>query len=598
MTDDSTTSRHEEERKPAKFSWSWIRLALDLRSKINLQGKHGIYLWAILVGFAGACTALVFEHAVILVQNVFSGDYSKNQLELFSTLSIDHRILIPMAGGLVAGLILLFTYKFIPGRATEYMEAVALGDGYVPAKSSLLRTLSAVFTIGSGAAIGREGPLVQSSAVVASYIGRYFRLPVPRLRLVVACGAAAGMSAAFHTPLAGGLFVGEIVLGVLTIDLLSPLLVASCSSYLVISLLGDTSPLYQVSGVSLGGGIDVVFYCILLGSLASVCAKGWLWFLKKSRKILNGKKSWLPVRLALAGALVGVMAIKYPEIVGNGAHIIRGLVGMQFSAEHVLILLGLKVLAVAVFFGVGAVGGVLTPSLTLGGILGFLFSCGLTYLGVPGEHAIAFSLVGMAAFFTTAANAPMTSLLLVIEFTMAGQMMFPLIVGVLISYGMARLLKADSMYSNSLSMGPRSIFNKQLDAVQLKDISRKTPPVLRPNAKFETIASMLLKNPSQTIFVTSGRGRYLGMIVPEDVAVFAKSREIAKAVLALDVMRSDVPALPSTMNLPDALEIFSQKMAPESLPLIEPSTKSLDGVVNKTDLYLVLSEIMRREKLQ
>lgn len=594
MNEDDT---NEADEQSTKFSWSWLKLALALRSKINLQGKHGIYLWALIVGFAGACVAILFEHCTILVQDLLTRQPGQSQLEVFSSLDMTWRVLVPAIGGLISGLILFITYRYVPTKATEYMEAVALGDGYVPAKPSILKSLSAVFTIGSGAAIGREGPLVQSAALAASYIGRYLKLPAPRLRLIVACGAAAGMSAAFHTPLSGGLFVAEIVLGTLTIDLLSPLLVASCASYLTISILGDTSPLYQVAGVSLGNGVDIVLYCVLLGAFAAVAAKGWLWFLKKSRKYLNGSHLWLPIRLAIAGALVGAIAIKYPEIVGNGAHIIRGLVNMEFTAEHVVILLGLKVLAVAVFFGVGAVGGVLTPSLTLGGVIGFLFSYGLTYLGVPGEHAIAFSLVGMAAFFTTAANAPVTSLLLVIEFTMAGQMMFPLIVGVLVSYGVGRLLRADSMYSEALSMGPRSIMMKPLDEVHLKDISRKLPPSLRPNSKFGEIASELIKNPSQTIFVTSAKGRYLGMIVPEDVASFAKNREIANAVLALDVMQSDLPALSSTMNLPDALEVFSQKSIPESLPLINPVNKELEGVVSKTDLYLVLSEIMRREKI-
>ena len=125
-------------------------------------------------------------------------------------------------------------------------------------------------------------------------------------------------------------------------------------------------------------------------------------------------------------------------------------------------------------------GGALTPSLTIGSVFGFLFSAALTQMGVPGEHAIAYSLVGMAAFFTTAANAPITSLVLVVEFTMAGQMMFPLIIGVLVSYGTARLTKAQSMYHDSLAFGPRSTFDKPLAQVQLQDVARKDPPVVHP----------------------------------------------------------------------------------------------------------------------
>ena len=207
-------------------------------------------------------------------------------------------------------------------------------------------------------------------------------------------------------------------------------------------------------------------------------------------------------------------------------------------------------------------------------------------------------MVGMAAFFTTAANAPITSLVLVVEFTMAGQMMFPLIIGVLVSYGMAKLTKAQSMYHDSLAFGPRSTFDKPLAQVQLQDVARKDPPVVHPLDKFGTIAAMLIKNPAQPIFVTSPTGKYLGSVVAEDVAAFARNKELAQAVLAMDVLRSDMPTLPADMHLPEALGIFSRPHCAESLALVNPNNDLLLGVVNKTDLYLVLSEIMRREKLQ
>lgn len=188
-------------------------------------------------------------------------------------------------GGLLAGLTLLFTHRFVPAKATEYMEAVALGNGYVPPKPSLLRSLSAVFSVGSGASIGREGPLVQAAAVVGSALGRFFHLSAPRLRLVVACAAASGMSSAFHTPLAGGLFVSEIVLGALTIDFLAPLLVASCAGYFTMGLFHEPAPIYQLQQeVSLTGNQHVL-WCVLLGALASLVASFWLLILKKSAPV-------------------------------------------------------------------------------------------------------------------------------------------------------------------------------------------------------------------------------------------------------------------------------------------------------------------------
>lgn len=163
---------------------------------------------------------------------------------------------------------------------------------------------------------------------------------------------------------------------------------------------------------------------------------------------------------------------------------------------------------------------------------------------------------------------------------------------------MARLTKAQSMYHDSLAFGPRSTFDKPLAQVQLQDVARKDPPVVHPLDKFGTIAAMLIKNPAQPIFVTSPTGKYLGSVVAEDVAAFARNKELAQAVLAMDVLRNDMPTLPADMHLPEALGIFSCPHCAESLALVNPNNDLLLGVVNKTDLYLVLSEIMRREKLQ
>lgn len=581
-------------------SLSWLRFGLKLREILHIGDKQVILIWAFCVGVIGALTALVFEHAVGIVQDTLTGQHGKTQIQAFSSIPDWLRILVPTIGGLLAGLTLLFTHRFVPAKATEYMEAVALGDGYVPAKPSLLRSLSAVFTIGSGASIGKEGPLIQTAAVAASVIGRRFHLSAPRLRLIVACAAASGMSAAFHTPLAGGLFVGEIVLGTLTLDMLAPLLIASCAGYLTLSYFTDPTPIYQVMGnISLGNdGARIAISCLILGIVASLCANGWLWLLKTSRRFLNGSRYWLPVRLALAGTLVGLVAIWFPEIVGNGANMIRGLVNLQFTSEHALYLLLLKVGVVAIVFGVGTVGGALTPSLTIGAIVGFLFSTCMVQLGFPGDYAIAYSLVGMAAFFTTAANAPITSLLLVIEFTLAGQLMFPLLIGVVVSYSVARLLKVESMYHDSLAAGPRSIFNKSLQDVYVKDIARKLPPTVLPNDNFGTVATILLKNPAQTIFVASEKGKYMGAIVTSDIQEFARNKELAEAILAVDVSRNNLPTLKPNMKLPEALEIFSKKDQTESLAVVDPETKKMSGVVNKADLFMVLTEIMRREKLQ
>jgi len=580
-------------------SYQWLKTALELRKRFFVTGRPALYVWAVFVGVVGALCAIFFEHAVDWVQNLLTGTDGIGQLEAFVDIPDWRRVAVPAVGGLIAGLILLFTHRFVPHRATEYMEAISLGDGYVPPKPSLLRSLSAVFTIGSGTAIGREGPLIQTAAAAASAIGCRCHLSAPRLRLMVACAAAAGMSAAFHTPLAGGFFICEIIMGALTVEILAPILVSSCAGYLTLSFFGEQTPIYPAGSVFLNTDTYVVLCCVLLGVIASLAARAWLWMLKYARAKLNGRRHWLPVRMALAGALVGAVALWNPEIVGNGAHMIRGLVDSHYGLSDGSLLLLCKVLLVAIVFGVGTVGGVLTPSLTIGCMLGFIFNSLMFRWGFMENQTVAYALVGMAAFFTTAASAPLTSIILVIEFTMAGHMIFPTAVAVLVSYCMARFFKVESMYHDSLVFGKKSVFEKPMWEVRLSDIVRKLPPCVHPKDTFGTIVSMLLRAPSQVIFVVNTEGKYIGSIIARDILEFARNKDLADAVIALDLVHCDLPVLHPEMTLPSAVGVFAsqQDRGAESLPQVDALSGELLGFVNKTDLYLAMSEIMRREKV-
>lgn len=573
-----------------------LRFAVELIHKLHIQERHFVYLWAMAIGVAGAAMALLFEGATESVQWLLTGEDAPSRVAVFDSLSDWRRIVVPVAGGLLAGLTLLFTHKYVPARATEYMEAVSLGSGVIPVKPSLLRSLSAIFSIASGAAIGKEGPLVQTAAVAASTIGQKFKLSPPRLRLMVACGAAAGITTAFHAPLGACLFVSEIVLGTLSINILAPMLIASSTSFLLMHLLGRQRAIYEASYAAFGD-VNQILLCVVLAIVAACAAKGWLVLLKTSRRYLNGKRQWLPLRLMGAGLFVGLIACSTPYVVGNGAETIAGLVQHLFSVDQALYLLVIKVVAVAVVFGCGTVGGALTPTLMIGGMLGFLFSHILTVLGVPGDHAVAYTMIGMAAFFTTATNAPLTSLVLVVEFSMAGNLIFPLIIAVVCSYAMSIVLKAESMYHDSLAYGPRTAFDKHLADANVGDIARQIFARVSPGDRFGAIASIILKNPGENLLVENKTGRFMGIIQPEDVLPFAKSATLADTVIAMDVMRDDVPTLEPGMNLPEALGCFTRSNM-DSLPIVDPATKHPSGVVTKSDLYQVLSEIMKREKLK
>ncbi len=569
-----------------------------IRSRVNLNGKKGVYFYAVISGIFAAVIALGFQKASHFILSVFTSSDGNEVVASFSQAQPWQRITSLVVGGIIAGIILLLAAKKVKKRPTPYMEAVSIGNGYIPVRANLLRSLAAIVTIGSGASIGREGPLVQTVTVFASMFGRRTNMSTTRLRLLIACSAAGAMSAVFHTPLAGGLFVCEIVIGIMSIDILAPLLVSSCTSYLVLTVIGNSAPLYENSNAFVNVDFEIVSFTILLGILASLMARFWLIMLNHTRKLLNRNVNFLPIRLAIAGAIVGTISIWFPEVTGNGAHIIRGIVSMNFALDEISAILVLKILSVALFFGMGAVGGVLTPSLTIGGVFGFFFAHMLIYMGVPlsGNEIIGFSVIGMAAFFTTAAAAPLTSMMLVIEFTMAGQLIFPLIVAVLVSHGVSIMMRTKSMYAQSAEGGMRGAFGKPLKSVRIKDIFRKSEDTVSVTETFDGVARIFLRNPEYAVYVVSRSNKYIGGILRSDILSFIKSKTLSSNVIAEDIMRSDIPVLKTDMPLIDGVKIFAENPRYESMPIVN-SANEFYGIVNRNDIFMGFNEILKRDKL-
>src|SRR5699024_236147 len=169
-------------------------------------------LWAALAGGLAALTTIGFHMGMALVQQVATGR-SGSIVQVTTQLPWFRRIAFPALGGLVAGGLLWGASKIKAGSHSDHMESVGIGDGKLLMRQGLLRSLSSLFTVSSGGSIGREGAMVHLGSMAASAIGQFGRFSTVRLRLLVACGAAAGVAAAYGAPIAGALFVAEIVLG-------------------------------------------------------------------------------------------------------------------------------------------------------------------------------------------------------------------------------------------------------------------------------------------------------------------------------------------------------------------------------------------------
>ncbi len=288
------------------------------RARLLLLGREeltGLVFWAALTGFCGALASVLFREGIRLFEKLLTGK-SGGLVLAASELPGWHRVISPAIGGVAAGLVLHFGSGLLHGRRSiDYMEAVVVGDGAIAARPTLLRSLSSLFTIGSGGSIGREGPMVQLAALLGSKLGLFSRAPVPRRRLLVACGAAAGIAAAYNAPIAGALFVAEIVMGSIAMESFGPLVVASLTANVTIHRFLGYGPVFAVPHVQFGANWELVFYGILgvlLGHLAPLFLTALDW--------TKARFSAIPapeyVRLGLGGLFVGVISLHFPAGLG------------------------------------------------------------------------------------------------------------------------------------------------------------------------------------------------------------------------------------------------------------------------------------------
>ena len=416
-----------------------VPLSLLTRLRLVLLGHEDlagiIFFWAALVGVCGALSSVAFREGLRLLELLFTGQ-NRSLEQAASGMVWWHRVLLPLAGAVLAGAILRVAGKVLAAspRAVDYMEAVRVGDGSISVRATLANSVSSLVTISSGGSIGREGPMVQLAAMLGSRLGRLARAPIPRRRLMVACGGAAGIAAAYNAPISGALFVSEIILGGTAMESFGPLVVASVTASATVHRFLGYSPLYDVPKVQFASNWELIFY-VVLGVLLGHLAPPFLASLDFAKSRFVALKLSLPLQLGLGGLIVGVISVAFPEVWGNGFGAVGSILNAQLIGWSLLAVLLAKLLATAATVGSGAVGGVFTPTLFLGCAIGALFG-GVVHSLLPGVTSVpaAYALVGMGGFLAATTHAPLTSILMLFEMTLDYDMVLPLMLACVTSH--------------------------------------------------------------------------------------------------------------------------------------------------------------------
>ncbi len=579
---------HIEAREIAR-----IPLSLLTRLRLVLFGHEdlaGIIFWAALVGICGALASVAFRESIRLLELVFTGQAS-GLVNGAEKLVWWHRALVPVLGGALSGWVLyILGSKFISLKVADYMEAILVGDGRISLRGTLLRSVSSLLTIGSGGSIGREGSMVQLSAMIASRLGQLARAPVPRLRLLVACGGAAGIAAAYNAPISGALFVSEIVLGSLAMDTFGPLVVASVISDATIHRFLGYGPVFNVPHVQFVSNWELGFY-IVLGVLLGHLAPPFLGLIDftKGRFVRLGLPFYW--QLALGGVFVGVISIYFPQVWGNGYSVIGNILQGNLLGVTLLLVLVAKIFATAATVGSGAVGGVLTPTLFIGCAVGALVGGVLhalmpTIVSVPAAYA----LIGMGSFLSATTLAPLTSILLIFEMTGDYEIVLPLMLACVSAHYTAKVYRhGKSVYHASLQ---GTVSADGSDDWRLRTVETLVKPAAAVVSDTMTLGEMfdrLPKRPLERVFVVKG-DELVSWLNPREVLEKMHHSELDGGLPVSAVAKPVVFALAPEMPLTTALEAFLREQA-TVLPVTAGQWRNtLLGEVARNDVMLAIQD--------
>jgi len=423
------------------------------------KGPSQIQFWfiALAIGIAAGFAALFFRKGINALQHYLYGVEDVRLLHSFAESLPWYLILaIPIGGGLIVGLIL---HWFTPdGRVrsvADVIEGAALADGRVEQRAGLASALASMITLGSGGSSGREGPVVHLAAVISSRVSDWIKADGITGRDLLGCAVAAAVSASFNAPIAGAIFALEVVLRHFAVHAFAPIVIASAAGTVINRLeFGD------VTEFSLGADGALAFYVelpafLILGLICGLVAVAfmratfWAEDMGNLLQRLGGIPRWL--RPAIAGAILGAVAIYFPHIIGVGYETTSAALTGELLLREAIIFAVLKAAAASITIAGRMGGGIFSPSLMIGALTGLAFGLIATavFPDVSGSETL-YALAGMGAVAAAVLGAPISTTLIVFELTGDWQTGLAVMVAVSLSTALASQLVDRSFFLTQL----------------------------------------------------------------------------------------------------------------------------------------------------
>lgn len=549
--------------------------------RVDLSQSSVVIAAALLIGVGGGYGAVGFRKLIDLVGLLAFGLLGRALHGLLGPASV----LVPLVlGGVVVAALVRWLAPEAKGHGVpEVMAAVALEGGIMRPRVILVKSLASAITIGVGGSCGREGPIVQIGSALGSVIGQLLGAPAALLRTLVACGAAAGIAATFNAPIGGVFFASEVILGEFAPRSFAAIVVASVAASVIgRAYLGDR-PSFDAGAFTLVSTHELWLYALL----GVVCAL-WAAFFVRGLYWIEDRFETMrlhPVgRAALGFALVGAIGTFFPQVLGVGYDRIQQVFYGHVPALHGLVLSVVKPLATWLTIGSGGSGGVFSPSLFTGAMVGDAFGR-IVHDAFPlwTGPAAAYGLVAMAAVFAAAAEAPITSIVIVFEMSYDYTIILPLMICTVVATLLGRRLIGGTVYELKLIRRgidwARARHPGDLRRVRVSSVVRRPAVEAKVGDRIDEVARRLDGLDELVVPVVDGR-RLAGIVTASDLAVAIAAGEGASVLGS--ILRNPPETLPPDATLEQAAALLAEPKTP-LIPVLEQNGDLL-GILTRRDV--------------
>ncbi len=562
-----------------------------------LRSPAGLVTLALLTGFGAGVGAIAFRWLIGAFTRLFIGQSAEGLTSqpihpALPGFGVWFIVAVPVVGGLLYGpLIEQFAREARGHGVPEVMFSVAEQGGRIRPRVAVVKSLASAICLGSGGSVGREGPIVQIGSALGSAVGQALRVGESNLRLLVACGAAGGISATFNAPIAGVFFSLELILRDFEVRSFGSVVLASVTADVVSRAAFGSSSFFALPPFAIVSLWEYPLYG-LLGLVAALAGLAFVRILYGTEDLID--RLWTPrpewLRPVVGGFFLGLLLLALPQLYGVGYAPLEQAIDGQDTLVLVLVLLIGKMVATSLTIGIGGSGGVFAPSLFMGGMLGTAFGIVANAIA-PGSVAPAgaYGLVGMGAVFAAAAHAPITSVLILFELTGDYQIILPMLTAIAVSAGVSTLLTSDTIYTLKLRRRGIDVLRGRaaslMGLIPVSEAMRSVPSPLAASASLDEVVDRLVAEGVEALPVVDENGVYVGILTSD-------AAEESMRANALDATAGDlaqrVPPVRADETLEQALDrLLAQGAA--GLPVLDAADGRVVGWLTHRDLLRAYS---------